>query len=60
MQDTIWVTKDGRRIPVRQMTDSHLTNAIRLIIRSGGSWRREYLDRLLLELQIRDIERSGK
>lgn len=58
MQDTVWICKDGRQVPVRQMADSHLANAIALICRSG--WRIEYLDRLQLEQQIRTIERSGQ
>ena len=57
MQDTIWRCADGRLIPVRQMTDSHLHNCIRMIL-SKRSWRREYLDRLLLEVEIRRIERT--
>lgn len=28
---TIWVTRDGQRIPVKDMTDSHLINTIRLL-----------------------------
>jgi hypothetical protein len=54
MQDTVWVTKDGRRIPVRRMERRHLLNCIDKIQRSKKGWRREYLDRLVLELQIRD------
>lgn len=30
---TIWVTKDGQHIPVKQMTDSHLVNTIRMLRR---------------------------
>lgn len=54
MQDRIWVTKDGRAIPVRHMTRSHVLNSISLIERRGG-WRREFLERLRLELVIRDM-----
>jgi hypothetical protein len=59
MQDTIWVCRDGRRVPVRQMTDSHLHNCINKILRHG-TWRRHFLDRLLLEVTIREIERTSK
>jgi hypothetical protein len=54
MQDTIWVTRDGRAYLVRNMTRSHVINAIRLI-ESRRNWRREYLMRLRLELMIRDF-----
>lgn len=33
----IWVTRNGERIAMRSMTDSHLANAIRLLERSAGS-----------------------
>lgn len=55
MKDTIWQCADGRLIPVRQMEYSHLLNCIAKIQRDG-TWRRKYLDRLLLELTIRDME----
>lgn len=32
---TIWVTREGERIPVRKMTDSHLINAIRYLRRTA-------------------------
>jgi hypothetical protein len=54
MQDTVWITKDGRRILVRQMERRHLLNCIDKIERSRG-WRREYLERLKMELEIRSI-----
>lgn len=55
MHDLIWRTKNGRLIPVSQMTTNHIYNAIALIERSPG-WRVEYLDRLRLELEIRNME----
>jgi len=57
MLDRVWTCRDGRMIPIRQMTDSHLHNCIRMILRNKR-WRRNYLDRLLLEVQIREIERK--
>lgn len=53
MRDTVWVTKDGRRLLVRHMERSHLLNCIAKIQRSRN-WRRQYLLRLQLELRIRD------
>lgn len=58
MRDTVWICADGRRILVSQMTDSHLHNAIAKIRRSRG-WRKNYLERLELELTIRAVKRGG-
>lgn len=60
MQDTIWVCADGRRLLVSQMDDRHLHNCIAKIRRSRRGWRREYLERLEIELTIRAIKREGK
>jgi hypothetical protein len=59
MQDTIWTWRDGHQVLVSQMADSHLHNCIAKILRHPN-WRREYLDRLELELVIRSIQRSGR
>ena len=32
----IWITGDGREIPVREMTNAHLVNSIRMIQRGGS------------------------
>jgi hypothetical protein len=52
MQDMLWMCRDGRVLRVSQMTDSHLRNAIRMI-EARRTWRREYLSRLYLEIEIR-------
>lgn len=54
MQDRLWVTRKGEAILVSQMTTSHIHNAIAMIHRSHN-WRREYLDRLEIELVARSI-----
>lgn len=56
MQDTVWVTADGRKVLVSKMEYSHLLNCIAKIKRSRRGWRKEYLPRLELELTIRDIQ----
>ena len=30
--ELVWVTKDGKEIPLKDMTDSHLENAIKCLI----------------------------
>lgn len=54
MNDPLWRTRDGRIMFIWQMSDSHLAHAIALIRRSHG-WRREYLDRLVLEQHVRAL-----
>jgi len=41
---TVWVTKDGQRIPVRDMEDDHVVNTIRLLRRSAAGARLKELD----------------
>jgi hypothetical protein len=55
VQDMVWITRDGRSYLVSQMTTSHIINCIRKIQRSQKGWRREYLERLKLELTIRSL-----
>jgi hypothetical protein len=31
----IWVTKDGREVPIKEMEDEHLLNTIRMLRRKG-------------------------
>lgn len=54
MLEMIWITREGRQIPVSRMTTSHIQNCIAKICRSG--WRQEYLERLRLEIEIRCLE----
>jgi hypothetical protein len=56
MQDKVWQCKDGRLLVVSQMDTSHINNCIRLIQKSGGTWRAEYLERLQIELLIRSMQ----
>jgi hypothetical protein len=58
MRDMVWVTRDGQRLLVSQMETSHIVNCVRKIQRSRG-WRQEYLDRLILELRIRELGLRG-
>jgi len=53
MRDRIWKCADGRMIPISQMTDAHLRNAIAKVRRDN--WRLEFLPRLELEVTIRAL-----
>jgi len=53
MFDPPWVTRDGREINISEMEDEHIQNAIYLI--TERNWRKSYLARLRLELQMRDM-----
>jgi hypothetical protein len=55
VKDPLWVCKDGKALRVKEMTDSHLANSIAKIQRSREGWRRKWLDRLLLEKEIRSL-----
>jgi hypothetical protein len=52
MKDKIWRCKNGRMLTVAQMETSHIQNSIAMIERSKN-WRKHYLPRLQLELEIR-------
>ena len=56
MQDTLWIDKKGNTHLVSKMATSHILNCINLIKRRRN-WRKEYLERLELELLIRDIQK---
>lgn len=54
MQDTVWVTARKERLLVSQMETRHVIDCINLI-RRKWPWRKEFLPRLELELDIRRI-----
>ena len=56
MLDPIWTTRGGTNLRISQMTTPHIQNAIAMIQRSRTGWRREYLERLQLELEIRNMK----
>lgn len=59
MYSPIWITRTGQRLPISQLDDDHLANCIAKIERSRRGWRREYLERLKLEQEIRSIARRA-
>lgn len=55
MRDRLWRCKDGRVLVVAQMDTQHVKHCIAKIQRMKN-WRRQYLPRLELELEIRKIK----
>lgn len=56
MRDEIWTTRDGRKIPVGEMTEDHVRNVLRMILHkrridarkvANGRTAREECERLL-------------
>ena len=39
MTDAVWTTKDGRRLPIVEMTDSHLANTILFLRRAAARYQ---------------------
>lgn len=52
-----WITRDGREVPVREMTGSHLANSVRMMQRGGsglfGGMAGDTLEMLLEEVARR-------
>lgn len=47
--DHIWVTRDGRRIPIPDMTDDHLRNVLNYIKRGLPAYRKQIAIGILLK-----------
>lgn len=47
---TVWTTKEGQRIPIKDMNTFHIKNCIKSIVKSSYKWRKEYLFNLVNEL----------
>ena len=48
-----WRMKDGKLIAIRDMETSHIKNCIKMIYRSNGTWRHQYLRYFEAELRKR-------
>ena len=63
LADGVWATRDGRELPVREMTDGHLLNSIRLIERGGSGgfygYEGEACAMLVREARRRGLEVRG-
>lgn len=38
LNDEIWITKDGKHIPVEQLTEEHAKAIIRMFLRNKKDW----------------------
>ena len=48
-----WRMRDGNLIAIRDMETSHIKNCIKMIYRSNGTWRHQYLRYFEAELRKR-------
>ena len=48
-----WRMRDGKLIAIRDMKTSHIKNCIKMIYRSNGTWRHQYLRYFEAELRKR-------
>lgn len=48
-----WRTKNGKLIAIRDMDTSHIKNCIKMIYKSNGTWRHQYLRYFEAELRKR-------
>lgn len=53
-RDTLWGTVDGRQIPIRCMTDTHLANTINHL-----NVNREWYDEQLMEVLLKEALDKG-
>lgn len=53
IQIPAWRMKDGNLIAIRDMETSHIKNCIKMIYRSNGTWRHQYLRYFEAELRKR-------
>ena len=48
-----WRMRNGKLIAIKDMDTSHIKNCIKMIYRSNGTWRRQYLRYFEAELRKR-------
>ena len=53
IQIPAWRVRDGKLIAIRDMETSHIKNCIKMIYRSNGTWRHQYLRYFEAELRKR-------
>lgn len=53
-RDSIWTCRDGTKVKIKDMTDSHIENALAMMMSDRGrGWRSEYLYILSTEQELR-------
>lgn len=44
--DEIWTTRDGRKIPVSEMSEEHVRNALRMVLRNRRKLAIDFIAKL--------------
>jgi hypothetical protein len=53
LENHLWETRDGSLYNIHDMETSHIKNCIKMIYKSNGRWRHEYLRLFEVELRSR-------
>ena len=54
----VWVTQDGQKLKIEDMSTSHIKKCLKMIYKSNGSWRREFIRPFECELRRRKYIQS--
>jgi hypothetical protein len=57
LENHLWETIDGSLIAIEDMDTNHIKNCIKMIYKSNGRWRHEYLRLFEKELRNRKYEK---
>lgn len=55
MKERRWKTRAGRSVAIGELPLFRISNGLKRIIRSKGSWRKDYLHDLIDELEYRGV-----
>lgn len=59
-QFDIWTTRTGEKIPVKEMTDTHLLNTINMLNKNANEYNEDWFDILVLEAHKRKLKTPNK
>ena len=54
----LWVTEDGEKLRIEDMSTKHIKNCLKLIYKRNGNWRREFIRPFECELRRRKYVQS--
>lgn len=52
----LWITQDGQRLKIEDMTTTHIKNCLKLIYKSNGKWRNQFIRPFECELRKRKYQ----